>query len=393
MTEASTMQRPVEPEPDDDPRTERRARQYRNWVAATSRPLDVLAFIFLAAFLANRLVEDGPDWWKPFFAAISLLIWLAFAIDYVVRLSLAPKRWPFVQTHKLDLLMVLLPMLRILRVVLLLRKSIRSISMEKIAGSLFTIVAVVVATGAILEWKVEHNAPGASITTLGTAFWWAIVTTTTVGYGDTYPVTPAGRLIASVIMVVGIGLIGTVSATVAAWFVSHRQQMRDDELQAKKVARRRRLLARRKPRTPQDGPSSQAGPEVVAAEHAGNAEPAARKLSTDTRSTDTRSTDTRSIDTRTDDSRPGVARTDSDRSSPDRSDIETATAAVADADLVDVSLADADLTDGSVPEELIELQASLIDAVAVLTAQIRDLTAQQEALRASISLLVDQRSR
>ena len=68
----------------------------------------------------------------------------------------------------------------------------------------------------------EHDAPGANITTLGTAFWWAIVTTTTVGYGDTYPVTQAGRVIASVIMLVGIGLIGTVSATVASWFVKHK---------------------------------------------------------------------------------------------------------------------------------------------------------------------------
>ena len=49
--------------------------------------------------------------------------------------------------------------------------------------------------------------------------WWAVVTTTTVGYGDYTPVTQVGRAIATVVMIVGIGLIGTVSATVAAWFV------------------------------------------------------------------------------------------------------------------------------------------------------------------------------
>ncbi len=381
MTEASTMQRAAEPAHSDDPKATRRARQYRNWVAATTRPLDVLAFIFLAAFLANRLVDTGPDWWQPFFAAISLLIWLAFAVDYVVRLGLAPERWPFVRTHKLDLLMVLLPMLRILRVVLLLRKSIRSISMEKIAGSLFTVVAVVVATGAILEWKVEHAAPGASITTVGTAFWWAIVTTTTVGYGDTYPVTQTGRLIASVIMVVGIGLIGTVSATVAAWFVSHKQQLRDDELQAKKVARRRRLLARRKPGTPPDrtqpagtqpdGPSLHDGPDTVATDQSSDGNRTGAELAAVNRNVEG----------------AAISRIDTDRATS-----AVAAADVAAADQADTDLADADPADGPLSEELVEAQAALVDAVAVLTAQIRDLAAQQEALRTSISRLVDQRS-
>jgi voltage-gated potassium channel len=198
--------------------------RYDRWVAATSRILDILAVIFLADILLNWLVTPGPPWWRPTLDVIAWTVWGAFAVDYLARLYLHPHRWEFFRTHMLDLLMVALPMLRLLRVGLVLRKAFRSVSTEQIASSLIAIVVAVVAAGAILEWRVEHLAPNANITTLGTAFWWAIVTTTTVGYGDTYPVTTAGRLIGSVIMVVGIGLIGTVSATIAAWFVTHKKQ-------------------------------------------------------------------------------------------------------------------------------------------------------------------------
>jgi len=196
--------------------------KYEQWEAATTRPLDILGLLFLIDFLAGRLVPSGPPWWQPSLTFISGIVWLAFVVDYVVRLILSPNRWVFVRGHPLDLVMVLVPMLRVLRAILLVRRSFRNVSTERIAGSLLTIVGIIVVAGALLEYAVEHNAPDANITTVGTAFWWAIVTTTTVGYGDTYPVTTSGRVIASMIMLVGIGLIGTVSATVASWFVKHR---------------------------------------------------------------------------------------------------------------------------------------------------------------------------
>lgn len=162
----------------------------------------------------------GPPAFLRALNVIAWIVWASFAVDYIARLLLSGNKGRFVRTHKLDLLMVLLPMLRLLRVFLLLRRSLASVSTEKIAGSIVSIVIAVVVISAFFMWRVEYDAPGATITTFGAAIWRAVVTTTTVGYGDYTPVTAVGRGIAIVLMIVGIRLIGTVSATVAAWFVT-----------------------------------------------------------------------------------------------------------------------------------------------------------------------------
>lgn len=162
-----------------------------------------------------------------------------------MRWSLAVQKGRFVLSHRLDLLMVLLPMLRLLRIFLLLRRALANVSTERIAGSIVSIVVAVVFASAFFMWRVEYDAPGATITTFRTALWWAVVTTTTVGYGDYTPVTPVGRGIAMVVMSVGIGLIGTVSATVAAWFVTRPTdaEAADGDTAAPVVGRAGRVVA------------------------------------------------------------------------------------------------------------------------------------------------------
>ena len=212
--------------PSTAPAASRSQERLQLWVARTSRPLDLLALVFLAAIYVQWLFgEVAPGGWLVRIAnTVSWLVWLAFAVDYVVRLSLSADRGDFVRNHKLDLLMVLLPFLRMVRVVLILRKSVARISTEQIASSLLLLAAGLVSLGALTVWRLEYRAADASITTIGRAFWWAMVTTTTVGYGDEYPVTPWGRVVAVLVMLVGIGLIGTVSATVASWFVARRHE-------------------------------------------------------------------------------------------------------------------------------------------------------------------------
>jgi len=79
--------------------------------------------------------------------------------------------------------------------------------------------ALVVYLGAAAVLDAEREAPDANITSFGDALWWACSTITTVGYGDRYPVTTAGRLVAVVVMFVGIALLGVLTAGLAAWLL------------------------------------------------------------------------------------------------------------------------------------------------------------------------------
>jgi voltage-gated potassium channel len=88
------------------------------------------------------------------------------------------------------------------------------------------------ATLAVLD--AERSSPDANITDFGDAIWWAVMTMTTVGYGDRYPVTSAGRMVAFGLMIGGIALLGTVTATLASWLVEtvEAEKQQSEDLQA-----------------------------------------------------------------------------------------------------------------------------------------------------------------
>lgn len=81
--------------------------------------------------------------------------------------------------------------------------------------------ALVIFCSALAILDAERAAPDANITTFPDALWWAVTTVTTVGYGDHFPTTGLGRLIAVGLMIGGIALLGVVTATLASWFVQH----------------------------------------------------------------------------------------------------------------------------------------------------------------------------
>lgn len=98
-----------------------------------------------------------------------------------------------------------------------------------LAASLVAILLVVFSSIAILEFE-RHGA--SNIRSAEDAIWWSVATITTVGYGDRYPVTPEGRLVATVLMCAGVGLFGMLSGFLAAWFVAPGEESQDSELAA-----------------------------------------------------------------------------------------------------------------------------------------------------------------
>lgn len=221
-------------------RAARAADGYARWVKRTDGPLLWLALLFLAVLLAPLLARLDP-WQRTALTVVSGVIWVVFAVDYAARLYLSEHRLRFVRSHPLDLLVILLPMLRPFRALRLLRLARVGALMGVIHGqahrSLHARVSayvgaatvVVIAVAAVAMYDVERRADDPNITSLADALWWAATTVTTVGYGDRYPTTGVGRLIAVALMVVGIALLGVVTATVAAWFVSKLQDVKAAE--------------------------------------------------------------------------------------------------------------------------------------------------------------------
>lgn len=183
------------------------------------------ALLFLAAFAWPILDPDLAAPWRTACGFVWVLTWVAFAVDYGVRVALSRDRWGFVRRTPLDLVIVLLPMfrplalLRLLALLGVLNRRAQQAFHGRVAAYVTGATALLVVVCALLMLQAERGRPGAVIDSFADALWWATTTMTTVGYGDTYPTTASGRLVAVVLMFCGVGLLGVVTATVASWLV------------------------------------------------------------------------------------------------------------------------------------------------------------------------------
>ncbi|QAY74506.1 hypothetical protein ET445_15395 [Agromyces protaetiae] len=207
------------------------------WDRATSTPLVVLGVAFIVAYSWFVLAPGAPTWLSIVLAAVFVLTWVVFVVDLVVRIALTPRgeRVKYVVTHPIELLSTAVPVFRAIRVVELFR---HIPYLERRTGAAvrtrFVLTAVAYAVVfvyfiALATLNAERGRPGATIENFGDAIWWACVTIATVGYGDLVPVTVAGRIYAVLLMIGGVAIVGTASATFVSVLSDRIARLREHE--------------------------------------------------------------------------------------------------------------------------------------------------------------------
>jgi voltage-gated potassium channel len=219
---------------------------------AVELPLLVLALAMIPLLLVPLVVDLGETAEAAIVTA-DWFIWAAFAFEYVVRLALTEQRSRFVRREWPDLLIIVLPFLRPLRIMrsaralrllrlaqlaavltVVTREGRRLLTRHKLHYALLTTMVMVI--GCALIVHAVEDGHGGPIDSTGDALWWSITTVTTVGYGDTFPITPAGRGVAAVLMATGIALFGVLTANLAALLVD--QGASDDDPEGDSLAAR-----------------------------------------------------------------------------------------------------------------------------------------------------------
>lgn len=197
---------------------------YVKWSKHSEYPLLVASLLFLAAYSIQVLVPINIH----LTSAAEIIIWTVwgmFLIDYVVRLSTTENKKSWFWKHSYELIILAVPLLRPLRLVRLLtlinvfhRSSGTALRGKAVVFAGMSSILLVYC-GALAVLEAERTDPTAVIISFGDAIWWAIVTITTVGYGDMYPVTAVGRMVAVALIVSGIVVIGILTAALASWLV------------------------------------------------------------------------------------------------------------------------------------------------------------------------------
>ncbi len=221
-----------------------------------------LCLFALVALAVDRFVRLSPDTQRLIQYA-DFAVCLVFLVDFAFSLATAKRRMRYFLTWGWIDLLSSVPAVdvlrigraaRIMRIFRVLRgaKATRILSsavLERraqntfMAAALVTLLLLVLASAAIMSFE---DVPQANIKGAEDAVWWAFVTMTTVGYGDKFPVTSEGRLVAVLLMTAGVGLFGTFAGFVASWFMTPQGRESRGELESlrREVAALRQAIER-----------------------------------------------------------------------------------------------------------------------------------------------------
>lgn len=215
----------------------------------------IIQFLILAAAVTFVLeTESAFDEYKFYFNIVDWVFLVLFTVEYILRIYVAPVKKEFIFSFFgiIDLLailpsLVLIPGFRVLRVLRFLRifrifKATRFIlavdrmieALGEVKRELLALVilsALFVYLAACGIWYFERIEQPEAFGSIPDAMWWAIVTLTTIGYGDVYPTTPGGKIFTAVVALVGVGLIAIPSGLLASVLTEARveEELQEDE--------------------------------------------------------------------------------------------------------------------------------------------------------------------
>ncbi len=194
------------------------------WERWSTIPLAILALVYLVLYSIEVLGHFNSVILFDF-VAISDVIWGIFVVDFLGRFILSQNKIKFLKSNAIELVSLVLPFFRafrMFRVVIALGFLSRvgktlSARINIYVGLILPLLLYVCSLGV---YEAEHLAPGANIKQFGDAVWWAFVTIATVGYGDYYPVTFEGRMIAVFLMIAGLAFVSVIAVSVASLFLN-----------------------------------------------------------------------------------------------------------------------------------------------------------------------------
>jgi voltage-gated potassium channel len=198
------------------------------WEESSNIPLAVLGLIYLAAY-SIEVIDRGNALLVSQLEIVSLVIWLIFALDVFLRLLLATSFLKFIKSNWLEILALTVPFLRVLRVfrAVIALRGIKGFFRDRVNATgayILVLLPLTWFTGAIAVLDAESANPNALITHLREALWWSLSTITTVGYGDRYPTTLEGELVAAVLMITGIALFSACAGMFASWLLTGKSK-------------------------------------------------------------------------------------------------------------------------------------------------------------------------
>jgi voltage-gated potassium channel len=220
------------------------------WERWSTIPLAVLALVYLGLYSVEVLGNFSSVILFDF-VTVSDIIWGIFIVDFVGRFVLTADKIKFLKLNAIELASLVLPFFRAFR---MFRVVIALGFLSRVGKSLAARISIYV--GLILPlliyvcslgvYEAEHLAPGANIKQFGDAVWWAVVTLATVGYGDYYPVTLEGRLIAVLLMISGLVFVSVIAVSVASSFLSRFESDLADKRELERIAKKK-AAAKRQP--------------------------------------------------------------------------------------------------------------------------------------------------